>query len=329
MKIAFYFRRKNRNAFSIEKLFSIIIEHLPVDIQPNNFNVPHYSSGILSIIKNALSTIKHQQEINHITGDIHYVALFLKKSKTILTIHDLLMLEKGGLIKKLIFKNLWFSIPVKRVKYVTVISEATKKELLEKIEIDPEKIIVIPNCVDPSFKPVAKKFNEEIPNILVIGTKENKNVERIIEAVSGLCCKLKIVGVLPEYLIEKLEEKDVQFENKWNLNDSEVRDWYIDSDLLLFVSLKEGFGVPILEAQAIGRPVITSNLSSMPEVANDGALLVNPYDVQEIRSAVVTLIANEPLRKELIEKGFENVKKYKPENIATRYYELYKSLRKN
>ncbi|MCB0583153.1 MAG: glycosyltransferase, partial [Phaeodactylibacter sp.] len=88
----------------------------------------------------------------------------------------------------------------------------------------------------------------------------------------------------------------------------------------------EGFGMPILEAQATGRPVITSNICSMPEVAGRGAALVNPYDPAAKRAAIEQIIRNAGYREELIQEGRENVKRFNLEKIAGQYLELYREI---
>ena len=97
--------------------------------------------------------------------------------------------------------------------------------------------------------------------------------------------------------------------------------------MVVFASLYEGFGLPILEAQAMGRPVITSNFGAMREAAGDGALLVDPYSVGAIRAAILRL-KNEPgLREELVRKGRENAEKYRGAAVAERYAEIYRRLK--
>ena len=86
----------------------------------------------------------------------------------------------------------------------------------------------------------------------------------------------------------------------------------------------EGFGVPILEANALGRPVITSTTTAMPEVAGEGAVLVDPYKPEEIRQAVQRLIEDDAFRMDLVKKGYQNVQRFKPEMVAAKYEELYK-----
>ena len=91
---------------------------------------------------------------------------------------------------------------------------------------------------------------------------------------------------------------------------------YATSDFLLFASTLEGFGMPIIEAQMVGLPVITSNIDPMREVAGAGALLCNPLETESIRQAVAELIQNESLQKQLIEAGRENHKRYSPALVA-------------
>ena len=110
------------------------------------------------------------------------------------------------------------------------------------------------------------------------------------------------------------------------MTDAELVEAYRRCDMVVFASLYEGFGLPVLEAQATGRPVITSNISAMPEAAGDGALLVDPYSVEAIRAAVLR-IKNEPqLREQLVRKGLENVGRFRAAAVAERYAEVYRRL---
>ena len=95
-------------------------------------------------------------------------------------------------------------------------------------------------------------------------------------------------------------------------------------DMVIFVSLIEGFGLPIIEAQATGRPVVTSNISAMPETAGDGACLVDPYNIKDIRKGVLKVINDTDYRNSLINHGIKNVNRFLPEVIAAYYLTLYK-----
>ena len=101
---------------------------------------------------------------------------------------------------------------------------------------------------------------------------------------------------------------------------------YQSSNLVTSVSTYEGFGLPILEANAVGRPVITSNIASMPEVGGEAVYYVDPHNVDDIRKGILELIQNADLRDCLIKKGLENIKRFKPEVIAAQYCELYENI---
>jgi len=112
------------------------------------------------------------------------------------------------------------------------------------------------------------------------------------------------------------------------LTNNELIEQYQQCDMLSFVSLLEGFGLPILEAQSTGRPVITSNLSSMPEVAGRGACLVDPYNVGSIREGILKVIKDSEYRETLIAEGLENVKRFNIETVTQQYIELYQEVYK-
>ena len=103
---------------------------------------------------------------------------------------------------------------------------------------------------------------------------------------------------------------------------------YINADIVSFVSTYEGFGMPILEAQTVGRVVLTSNISPMIEVSGSGACLVNPFGVSDIKEGFKRLISDDNYRNEIIRKGLVNSQKYKPEKIANEYVKLYLNLSK-
>jgi glycosyltransferase involved in cell wall biosynthesis len=281
--------------------------------------------GLISRVKNILFSYKKQCQINHITGDVHYIALLLHKKKTVLTIHDLEILKRTKGLTHFIIWLFWFYMPAKRVQLITVISEETKRDLLNFVKINPSKIIVIPNCVSANFKPNAPVENP-IFTILHIGTKQNKNMERLINAISGINCKLNIVGKLNQVQLDLLLKYNIDYSNKYNLSESELINEYRKCDMLAFVSTSEGFGLPILEAQAVGRPVLTSNISSMPGVAGNAALLVDPYNIEEIRSGILKIMRDDDLRKKLASKGFDNIKKYSAESVAMEYANLYNKI---
>ena len=118
----------------------------------------------------------------------------------------------------------------------------------------------------------------------------------------------------------------VEFEEHTDLSKQEVVDLYAASDLVVFVSTYEGFGLPILEAQATGRPVLTSSIPPMDEVAGAGALTVDPFDVDAIRAGLKRLLDEPDLRARLVTAGSENVRRYSAAAVAGQYAEVYREL---
>jgi glycosyltransferase involved in cell wall biosynthesis len=322
-KVAWIFRKKSPLFFSIEKVFNTL---LPFVTRFDIFTAEAKSRNVSpSAIRANLKFFKKlKADIYHITGDVHYAALVLPGRKTVLTIHDSVFLTTQTGLKKVVLKLFWLTLPVKRVAWITTISEQSKKEILEHTRCSPDKIIVIPDPVNPSFQYSAKAWPEgEAPVFLLVGTKSNKNLDRIAEALSGLKCKLDIVGRLSDVQKDLLSRFKINYTNQFDLDDEALRQRYLAADVLIFPSLYEGFGLPVIEAQAVGRPVITSSIEPMISVAGEGACLVDPLNVQSIRTGVETVLNSSSYRNELIEKGLENVKRFLPRAIAEAYSAVY------
>ena len=165
-----------------------------------------------------------------------------------------------------------------------------------------------------------------IPVILHLGTKTNKNLERTIKGLQGITCKLIIVGNLNESHLTLLNQCKTEYINYSNLPFSKIKDLYENCDIVSFISLYEGFGMPIIEAQKVGRVVITAKNSAIPEIAKDSVHYVNPMNIEEINLGFKKLIQNNNYRNMLIEKGFKNVKRFDISNISSQYVTIYKEL---
>jgi glycosyltransferase involved in cell wall biosynthesis len=326
-----YFQRKRRAGanFSLEQIFNDLAECSRKDYLVEQKIMPFVSSGLSRRIINMLSASCSQGDLNHVTGDINYVAILLRSKKTISTILDLGVLHRTTGLKREILLLIWFYLPVKRSKWVTVISEATKQDLLKNINCNPDKVKVIYVPISKDFKRSDREFNTTKPTILQIGGAQNKNLTGLIKAVSNVSCHLLIIGKISPENEVLLENLKIDFENHIGISHEGVIDAYRRCDILFFASTFEGFGMPILEAQATGRPVITSNILSMPEVGGDAAVYVNPYDHSEIRMKIIELINDIDLRKSLVEKGFENIKRFDSEKILLQYKELYSDILEN
>jgi glycosyltransferase involved in cell wall biosynthesis len=326
MQIIHFQRKPHAGNYSMETLFRDLRAAMPSFMNVSLAICPHRSQGFFARVKNVYWAHRQQGSINHVTGDVHYLAIGLNQSRTILTIHDCGNLERLRGWKRAILKLFWFDWPIRNSKFVTVISKATRQRLLELTDCPPDKVRVIYNPISTQLRPTPKNFNAECPIILHIGTKANKNLERHAQALDGIPCKLRVIGRMTPEQASLLEKYKIDFENIYDLPFEGIVREYENCDLLLFASTYEGFGMPIAEANAVGRPVITSNTWSMPEVAGGAALLVDPASVEQIREAVQRCIADETLRKNLITKGFENAKRFAPEKIAEDYIQLYREV---
>jgi glycosyltransferase involved in cell wall biosynthesis len=326
-RVTFYYRKPRKvGNYSVEFIFRDVAERLKDRIIARTATSHFESTGLFKRLYNTLEAVFRQGDVNHITGDVHFIGIFLKKRKTIQTVLDCGQLKASTGFKHAIYKYFWFSLPIRRCTYVTAISTATKNEILKYIDCDPDKIFVIPVAISEKFTRVDRAFNKTNPRLLQIGTAPNKNMERLIEALEGIPCTLVIIGKQNYEYENKMKALGISYSYMSGLTDDEMRNQYQEADIITLASTYEGFGMPILEAQSVGRAVLTSNITSMPEVAGDAACIIDPYQTGEIRNGILKIIHEDEYRKGLVEKGFENIKRYNPERIALDYYELYKKI---
>lgn len=326
--VSFFFRSKGVD-YSIERVFDSIIPKLNSNLSTKSIFVPYHLIRFTYVIKNLLYCRKNKSDINHITGVIHYCTFALPYSKTIITIHDLISVEKGKGLKKLFFWFFFFYLPIKRCKYVTCISNSVRDSLIKYRCCPASKIVVIPNPIADSFIYTPKIFNTVNPRILHIGTRPNKNLDNVVKSLSHIACHLIIIGEIGDSAFNLLKEYKINYTNKNKLSDDEILQEYIDCDIVSFPSIYEGFGVPIIEGQAVGRPVLTSNISPMKEVAGESYYLIDPFDVNDIKKGFQNLITDNNLRTNLIKDGLKNVQKYRTNVIAKMYMDLYSKVLNN
>jgi glycosyltransferase involved in cell wall biosynthesis len=327
--IVLVFRHRLPTAFSIENLFDALFEQMVRMGAPvSRLEVPHVSSNLWNILRNAAFIRRRcKGALVHVTGDVHYVALLRPFAPAMITVHDCVTLQRGTGFKRAVLWLLWFGLPLSLASRIVAISEKTRQELRGLVELPEARLLVIPNFVNPEFRAATPAAPRARVNVLHVGTSPNKNLARVIAALEGLRVTLVVVGQIDDATRELLEASSVDYENHVAIDDARLRVLYEDSDIVSFPSTYEGFGMPILEAQAIGRPVLTSDLEPMKSVAGEGgALLVNPHSTESIRSAFRTLIDDDSLRMALRARGFENVGRYRLEHVAEQYLRVYESL---
>lgn len=330
MIVNYLWRMPDNNAQSIERLFEFIRkEFQSFDIKINDITA-RGRGGIKNLLKDIIyfRRMVKNNEIVHITGDVHFSAIALKTDKIIITVHDLAGNRDFPFMRKLVFNTFWIYLPFLKAKYIVAISEHTKQEIIEKMPIVAHKVIVIPNCLTMEIEKESFLKRNIKPKVLIIGTRENKNVERAIHALEGLAIDLLIIGKLNNTQLTLLIEKKIEYRNLINISESELLKVYKESDYLLFPSLYEGFGLPVLEAQAQNVIVITSNISPMKEICGENAgIFVNPSSIDSIRQEVIKALKLSTEEKlALIISGKENIIKYSPAVIAKLYYNLYERM---
>ena len=313
--------------FSIEMYFKLVQENLKPPFVPIYREMPFFNTGFFKRLGNAIYCMFNQGDINHITGDIHYVAAFLKKKKTILTVHDCGMMYQSKGLKYKVLKWFWYIIPDSRTAKFTAVSQATKEDVIKFTGCDENRVKVVYVSINTAFTKQPKTFNADQPCILQIGTAFNKNIERLADALQGIPCKLVIVGKVQDNILAALRNNSINYEIiDRRLTDEEIILEYQKCDILSFISTLEGFGMPIVEANATGRVVITGNVTSMPEVAGNAAHLVNPFSVDEMKKGFIKIINDKEYRNELIENGYANCKRFSIETITAEYMKLYSEI---
>lgn len=260
----------------------------------------------------------------------------------VITIHDLLSLRYKNISahQRFYFK---FLLPVmlSRAKCIIAVSEATKKDILHFFKCPESKVKVIYNGYDHSRYYYTEDNNNQIYHeygvedyLLAVGpTYPHKNFETLIAAYRGLSETIKrkhplvIAGGKKTY-VERLKAlvKECQLESRVHflgyVPAQLMPGLYREATALVFPSLYEGFGFPLLEAMACGCPVISSNTSSMPEVCGNAAIYFNPSDKSSLASAIEKLMYNEHIKHYLREQGLEQVKKFSWEQTARSFINL-------
>jgi len=322
MKVCLVNRDPEGGGTSIEEIFGGLSNELSdkVDIVWFHYSPRH------SIIKNVQNLRQKRADVYHITGGVYFLAYFLLKHSIILTIHDIGGYKELKGLKRWIYRVFFLKFPMNLADAITTVSEFTRNDIIKFFgNRIANKIDVIHNPIPSEFSRNDKSFNSNLPRILQVGTGANKNLISVIKAVAGMEVSLVIIGKLSITDQEHLKSYNIRFENYYNLKYDEVYDQYCSADMVLFVSTHEGFGMPVLEAQVLGRPVIASRCTSIPEIGGEGVHYIDdPLNISEIRAGIRKVIEDVHYRNDLIEKGFKNKERFKTSDVAQEYSNLYR-----
>lgn len=327
-------------------------DRYPAPDIPFNRNYTHYSlpkDDIREEIEIPEWLDREGADIFHLPQNGFRTPEKMHHTKIIVTIHDLIPYFVPEMVRTSFLKRFTAEMPkiVERADHITTVSETSKKDLIHLFSIDPCKITVIPSAPSEMLRPLPveeariylrKKFRLAKPYILYVGgLNPRKNVAELIYAYSKIyrdlpsVCTLVIPGAPGKHLfkLKQLAEslglgEEVIFIGFVN---SEDLPWlYNGASLFVYPSLYEGFGLPPIEAMACGIPVITSNVSSLPEVVGDAALTVNPYDTLQIAETILSVLTQKDLALTLSKKGLRHALKYTWKTNALRMLEVYRKV---
>ena len=271
----------------------------------------------------------------------------------VMTVHDMLEHMSRARVQSGFWRSLHFQLTksvLGGAARIFAVSNFTKNEIEKLFEIPAERIEVVYNAIDERFlhghasaadrELIAKRYQVTYPFLLYAGrVSAHKNVVRMIEAFSALkgelekdqaCPDLKLIIIgddlsgnpdLRRTVVRSGVQNDVRFLGFVPIE--VLRIFYDEAKIFVFPSLYEGFGLPPLEAMAHGTPVVTSNVTSLPEVVGNAAVLVNPENVFEIMRALHRVLVDQPLRERMKERGYLQAKKFSWEKSVRRILDVY------
>lgn len=310
--------------FSIETNWEALQPHIALAYEINLRRSPLESRGIVRRLLIGIWAWFVRGGNRHIIGDVNFLGLFLPRKGTVQTILDLVGLRNPSRLRRLWFRALWLRMPLQRSSVIITISQQIKQELVSLGYRGSDDIRVVPLSVHPAFQPTYHRREWILPRIVIVGSTPNKNIPRMLKALEGTVCSVTLVGQRTTALQALVAEVSVPVTHLSGLTPTEMAAVYQESDILLYASTYEGFGMPIVEAQACGCLVVTSDQEPMRSVAGfDSAVLVNPESVSDIREGVHSLIKSPELRAHLREQGYRNSALYEPSAIAKQLIEIY------
>ena len=298
----------------------------------------------LSLIKafRLFKKVQGERDIVHLPNqNFARYALFLN-NPFIVTVHDVIRFcfdfSDETVSEKLLLK---LDIRgIKRANRIIAVSQHTKNDLTKHFKIPENKISVIYNGIDHTvFKPYQVKLLDK-PYILYVGSERpRKNLGRLFAAFAKLkpefpelkLLKIGAAGRSKEYRRDTIKQiadsgisQDIIFVDR--ASETDLAHYYSSAALLAYPSLYEGFGLPPLEAMACGCPVVTSNISGLPEVVGNAGIIIDPYDIDSLAQAMKQVLTDNKKREEMVAKGLTQARKFSWERAAQETLKVYKKV---
>ena len=267
-----------------------------------------------------------------------------KPIKKVVTIHDLIFLRFPQYYSFFDRKiHFWkFKKAVEQADLIIAISEQTKQDIIKFLKVPDEKIRVVyqgchhvfkENQTEEFLNSIKKKYNLPERFILNVGTiEERKNLLNIVKAIQGTEVPLVVIGKktkyfnkVKKYAVKNKFEKQVQFLE--NISMEELAAVYKLADIFVYPSFFEGFGIPVIESLFSGTPVITSNVSCLPEAGGENSVYIDPQNFEDIKAKILFLWNNESERKRRVKKSLEFVQKFSDTEIAENLLSVYQELK--
>lgn len=281
----------------------------------------------------------------------YYKAPLFAHCPVIITIHDIIPFIKYSTNSsdiqcspKKFALLIWSQFLANKATKIITVSQNSKKDIVKILKIPEDKIIIIPNSVEERYQPVndkyiigrvLRKYKINKSYILYVGNlKPSKNISGLIKEYRYLSQDLRqlyqlvIVGKKDRnFKSLAYQARSLQIENNITFIDfvqeGDLSALYSGAELFVFPSFYEGFGLPPLEAMACGTPVITSNIASLPEVVGEAGILVDPHRVDEIKAAIIKVLADSALRSDLIKRGLERSRRFTPKKAADQILKIF------
>lgn len=281
----------------------------------------------------------------------YYKMPFLSPAPCIITVHDIGFITfplefyaRSGFYR--IFARQYLKLSLKFSKKIAAVSEFTKSEIIKEFHINPDKVSVLYNSVNICFHrnvlSEKKKQIEELKKkygyfiFSVSNYKPHKNIKKLVEAFEIIKknSDLNLVLAGPENIWKKnlqkyIQEKNYDFDGRLFFSapkdNEDLSVYYAAAEMLCHPSLFEGFGLPIVEAQSCGCPVVSSPAASLAEIIGDSGIIINPDSAQDIAEKICGLYNNKIVRDGLMAKGFLNAEKYRPQKSYSEIINLLTS----